>query len=276
MKIKLMIFSLLAVSSLQGMLENNIVDVYSMKSNKERSKERDNQDRYCAHKIDEGYFFAVYDGHGGSEVAEYLNNNLHALFSNSVGTVQERMNKSFKCADEIVKGLRSGSTASVVYVKDGYAHFAHAGDSRAVLLNSLGEDIFATRDHKPDRWDEKERISLAGGKIACESRTSRINGLAISRSIGDHKHKKNKLGQIIAEPEYTKIELSVEDSDFILIASDGLWDAIANRDIKSFFAQKTEKNPSVAQLLVQGAIDKKSGDDITVMIIPLKSLLSFH
>ena len=272
MKIKLIIASLLAVSGLQGMIENNIIDFYSMKCQKERK----NEDRYCAHKITEGYFFAVYDGHGGCEVAEYLKNNLHALFSNSSGTVQERMKKSFTCADDIVKGFRGGSTASVVYVQDGYAHFAHVGDSRAILLNSHGEDVFATRDHKPDRWDEKERISLAGGKIAYASRISRINGLAISRSIGDHKRKEEKPDLIIAEPEYTKIELLVEDSDFILIASDGFWDVIDNRDIKSFFAQKTEKNPSVAQLLVQGAIDKNSKDDITVMIIPLKSLLLVH
>jgi serine/threonine protein phosphatase PrpC len=272
MKIKLMIFSLLAVSGLQGMIENNIIDFYSMKC----QKERDNQDRYSAHKIAEGYFFAVYDGHGGSEIAEYLKNNLHALFNNSSGTVQERMQKSFTCADEIVKDLRGGSTASIVYVKDGYAHFAHVGDSRAVLLNRHGEDVFATKDHKPDRWDEEERIKCAGGKIACTNRTWRIDGLAISRSVGDHNRKKRGPGQIIAKPEYTKIELLNDDSDFILIASDGLWDVIDNRDIKNFFAQKTEKKPSVAQLLVQGAIDKNSKDDITVMIIPLKSLLLVH
>ena len=83
-----MIFSLLAVAGLQGMIENNIVD-FSSRACK-------NEDRYCAHKIDEGYFFAVYDGHEGCEVAEYLKDNLHTLFKKSSGTVQERMKKAFK------------------------------------------------------------------------------------------------------------------------------------------------------------------------------------
>ena len=61
--------------------------------------------------------------------------------------------------------MRGGSTASVVYVKGGCAYFAHAGDSRAVLLNSQGDDIFATKDHKPDRWDEGERIKSAKERL---------------------------------------------------------------------------------------------------------------
>ena len=48
-----------------------------------------------------------------------------------------------------------------------------------------------TRDHRPDRDDEKFRVENAGGCVIEWSGVSRVNGrLAVSRAIGDIAYKK--------------------------------------------------------------------------------------
>lgn len=48
-----------------------------------------------------------------------------------------------------------------------------------------------TRDHRPDREDERLRIETAGGFVESYGGLPRVNGqLAVSRSIGDLAFKK--------------------------------------------------------------------------------------
>lgn len=48
-----------------------------------------------------------------------------------------------------------------------------------------------TRDHRPDRNDEKFRVENAGGYVIEWSGVSRVNGrLAVSRAIGDVSYKR--------------------------------------------------------------------------------------
>ena len=127
------------------------VGIFSVKN------KRDFQEDFAYHgTVDGGKLCAVYDGHGGQEVAKFLANNFHDYFRKTSGPVQQRMAEAFKNADndEFVKlNKKAGSTASVVFIKDNIAHFAHVGDLRAVLEND-GAVGFATSDHKPNRADE--------------------------------------------------------------------------------------------------------------------------
>lgn len=48
-----------------------------------------------------------------------------------------------------------------------------------------------TRDHSPDRDDEKSRVEAAGGYVISLNSVPRVNGqLAVSRAIGDVKFKR--------------------------------------------------------------------------------------
>lgn len=48
-----------------------------------------------------------------------------------------------------------------------------------------------TRDHHPDKEDEKSRVESAGGNISNWAGVARVNGqLAVSRAIGDIHFKK--------------------------------------------------------------------------------------
>jgi|SRR3989338_5335111 serine/threonine protein phosphatase PrpC len=76
-----------------------------------------------------------------------------------------------------------------------------------------------TQDHRPTIPRERERITAQGIKL--EAGQTRLNGLAVSRALGDHFPKEMNCG-LIAEPYVSPaIKLNKNDSHLI-IASDGV------------------------------------------------------
>ena len=104
----------------------------------------------------------------------------------------------------------------------------------------------------------------------------RVQGsLAVTRAIGDSHMKE----WITAEPETKKIEIT-SDCEFLILASDGLWDKVSNQeavDIARPFCIKQQFNSSVfrggpkaaCKKLVEVAVSRKSQDDVSVMIVQL-------
>ena len=102
------------------------------------------------------------------------------------------------------------------------------GDTRAVLARS-GTAIELTTDHIPTLQSETERIHRAGGAIV----RGRVQGvLGVSRSFGDIEYKTLRekswgaaitADLVIATPAIKIVEIVPED-EFIIIASDGLFD----------------------------------------------------
>lgn len=126
---------------------------------------------------------------------------------------------------------------------------ANVGDSRAVLSRAaVAIDI--TQDHKPSEQLEKERIERAGGKVVwCGDTTGhgepildagvyRVNGnLALSRAIGD----RSERPAVTAVPDVTSYRIEPSD-DFIVLASDGVWDVMSSQDVVSFIHSKLNEN----------------------------------
>lgn len=226
------------------------------------------EDRFAHAIVDNGEFFGVYDGHGGDKVSSLLKDNLHTYFAQAKGSLEQKFQHAFGQADYISQNSWSdGSTAVAVYIdKNNVMHCAWAGDSRAVL-ECGGKVCFATQDHKPDRVDEKQRIELAGGEIVHHG-VWRVNGLAVSRSIGDVECKRQGVGQIIADPEYAQMQLK-PDSHFLIIASDGVWDVIESKEAVEMVSRELRNGLSLddlAKTLQDAAIKKGSGDNITVCV----------
>ena len=85
---------------------------------------------------------------------------------------------------------------------------------------------------------------------------------------------------ITAEPDTRKIEIT-SDCEFLILASDGLWDKVSNQeavDIARPFCVKKQPNltplggsPIAAcKKLVKLAVTRNSQDDISVMIVQLR------
>ncbi|KAL9283965.1 putative protein phosphatase 2C 78 [Arabidopsis thaliana] len=115
-----------------------------------------------------------------------------------------------------------GSTAVVSVLTPEKIIVANCGDSRAVLCRN-GKAIALSSDHKPDRPDELDRIQAAGGRVIYWDGPRVLGVLAMSRAIGDNYLKP----YVISRPEVTVTDRANGD-DFLILASDGLWDVVSN------------------------------------------------
>ncbi|KAI7755267.1 hypothetical protein M8C21_002412, partial [Ambrosia artemisiifolia] len=241
-------------------------------------------------------FYGVYDGHGGSRVANACRERLHKLLAAEMavgnGSVEEMdwekmMTASFANIDEEVNETdlvgSMGSTATVAVVGDKEIVVANCGDSRAVLSRG-GASVPLSSDHKPDRPDELERIEGLGGNVINWNGQRVMGILATSRSIGDRQLKP----YVIAKPEVT-VNKREDGDEFIILASDGLWDVISN-DLACHVVRKCINGgiicrprseqlndnqcrmTNAALILTELAMARGSKDNISVIVANLKDL----
>ncbi|CAI9768157.1 unnamed protein product [Fraxinus pennsylvanica] len=240
-------------------------------------------------------FFGVYDGHGGSRVAQACRHWLHKLVAKRVEEEGEEINWEevmvavFKEMDEEVNKngaavATMGSTATVAVVGEEAVVVANCGDSRAVLSRG-GVAIPLSIDHKPGRADELKRIEDCGGNVINWNGQRVLGVLATSRSIGDYYLKPF----VIPEPEVT-VTNRTEMDEFMIIASDGLWDVISNdlacRIARKFLygylgprnssrathgeeMNKESRAAKAAAALVKLVMARGSRDNISVIVVDL-------
>ena len=125
-------------------------------------------------------YFAIFDGHGGEECAEYLKNNyLNYLVENpnfpfdiklsmieTFQKIEETFFKLYCKEDNIEESDKSGSCALVLIIFDNKIYLANLGDSRAIMSMGGGTKVRQlTTDQKPDNLKEFERAIKNGSKI---------------------------------------------------------------------------------------------------------------
>ncbi|KAH7545539.1 hypothetical protein FEM48_Zijuj01G0104400 [Ziziphus jujuba var. spinosa] len=169
--------------------------------------------------------YAIFDGHSGRDVAEYLQNH---LFDNILSepdfwtNPKKAIKRAYKATDndilEMMIGSRGGSTAvTAILIDQEKLIIANVGDSRAILCRN-GQAKRITVDHEPQK--EKELVEGRGGFVSkSPGNVPRVDGqLAMTRAFGDAGMKEH----ITSEP-YVRVESIDKDSEFIILASDGLW-----------------------------------------------------
>ena len=257
------------------------------------------KDAVVVTKLNSHYFFAVYDGHGDSSVSNACRDRLHHLLAQeaeprmlggrgAAGRVdwEKVLTSCFTKMDDEVGAAASdaggsvntvGTSAVVAIVGNEEIVVANSGNSRVVLCRN-GVVVPLSRDHNPDRPDEKQRVEAAGGRVI-DWKGHRVLGvLSTSRSIGDHYLKP----YVISDPEVT-VSKRNGSCDFLLVASDGLWDVVSNEfacqvvtrclstQIKRRCAEGVTGGPAAnaAALLAQLALARGSKDNITVIVVEL-------
>ncbi|KAL0408559.1 UNVERIFIED_CONTAM: putative protein phosphatase 2C 14 [Sesamum radiatum] len=175
-------------------------------------------------------FFGVYDGHGGSKAAEFVAEKLHLkiyemLDSSSGNKAKEEAVRAGFTNKWKFSGLGSGACCVTALIEGKEMVVSNLGDCRAVLCRG-GMAEALTIDHRPTREDERRRIEDKGGYVEIHRGTWRIHGtLAVSRSIGDA-HLKD---WVMAEPD-TKVIYLTPDMQYLVLASDGLWEEVSNQE----------------------------------------------
>ena len=241
-----------------------------------------------------GGIFIVLDGHNGNLalnfVAKVLSLNIvNAMESHSIDAalqiafaqteeallaylIEECIGKEdteCECMAELPI-LTSGVVACVVVLKGEDIYTAHVGDSRAVLGRKNFEALQLTMDHSMSNATERIRIETIPEGVSLDE--GYVNGLMVTRSLGNVccRTKTKCTGQI-AIPTISKFH-SVDDQ-FILIASDGLFEVFSNEavvgEIRRAMMRPSFSPTKICQELVQRAISRGSCDNICACIILL-------
>ncbi|VAH45345.1 hypothetical protein VPH35_028506 [Triticum aestivum] len=241
------------------------------------------EDRHVAEfrRLDDGNevgLFGVFDGHSGADVATYLRNH---LFDNILGepdfwedtmgairrayhrTDRKVLKKKKVTADgeEIVRPRRGGSTAVTVILLNGETLVvANVGDSRAVVCEG-GRARQLSVDHQPLR--ERDAIESRGGFVTeMHGDVPRVDAsLAMSRAFGDRKLKEH----ISSDPDVA-IEHVGDDTEFVVVASDGLWKVMSSQEAVDE-VRDTRDARKAAVKLVDSAVDRGSKDDLACVVV---------
>jgi len=225
-------------------------------------------------------FFAVYDGHGGSLAADHCASELHKVLQAelrgilrdgqghvSQEAVADALTRTFQKVDDQLRtagAWQQGCTATVALLRRSIAgltlHVANVGDSRAVAVDGKNS-CRLSQDHRPTDTSEARRVQQAGGFVAM----GRVAGeLAVSRALGDHALK----GKGVSWRPHVCTRDATRDVALV-IASDGLWDALSDEDARAMIDQSMQHGDGeqVAHRLVEDAQRRGSMDNIACLTV---------
>ncbi|XP_067593998.1 protein phosphatase 1L isoform X2 [Pseudorca crassidens] len=163
----------------------------------------------------------------------------------------------------------AGTTCLIALLSDKDLTVANVGDSRGVLCDKDGNAIPLSHDHKPYQLKERKRIKRAGGFISFNG-SWRVQGiLAMSRSLGDYPLK--NLNVVIPDPDILTFDLDKLQPEFMILASDGLWDAFSNEEAVRFIKDRLDEPHFGAKSIVLQSFYRGCPDNITVMVVKFRN-----
>jgi len=266
---------------------------------------------------EDGRFAGVFDGHGGAGVSSLLRARLYnhmSFFLKEIGnswdgkstdgnddtpSITSKVEAIRMAFDAIEKDALAddslqyqGSTAVTVMVHEGEEGSrtlvsANVGDSRAVLSRK-GRAVDLTRDHKPNDDREKSRIHAMGEKVEWDhySKVHRVRNLSLSRAVGDRFAKPAVSGEV----EIKRFPVCEADDEFVVMASDGLWDVMTSQDTVDFVRKRSNaplsphasvedrtrihsaRRNNMSRYVASEALKRGTADNVCVVIIWLKDL----
>ncbi|XP_010929230.1 probable protein phosphatase 2C 62 isoform X1 [Elaeis guineensis] len=213
--------------------------------------------------------FAIFDGHLGHDVPNYLRSHLFEnilrepeFWSDTEGAIR----KAYKITDskileKAVELGRGGSTAVTAILIDGVKLVvANVGDSRAVICkNAVAKQL--SIDHEPNR--ERQDIEGKGGFVSnIPGDVPRVDGqLAVARAFGDRSLKVH----LSSEPDVGE-EMIDDGTEMLILASDGLWKVMSNQEAVDAIKDIKDAQ-AAAKHLTEAAVARKSSDDISCIVV---------
>ncbi|CAD8105720.1 unnamed protein product [Paramecium sonneborni] len=261
-------------------------------------QDKTNQDKeLCLQLDDNNHAFAVMDGHGmdgeyvSSFIKELLKYNLTKFYKTfDFQKVFFEMHQKMKFQQEF--GCQfSGSTLTVVLIRENNIQCGWVGDSRAILVkrnNNNGGNLNVVElsvDHKPHLENERLRIEQNGGVVDTYhlpngapigpsrvwARGAQFPGLAMSRSLGDTVAAAIGVSQT---PDIKSHDIDSKDDIFIVLGSDGIWEFLDNQSIAELvypFYQKNDAQGACQKIIQESVAAWKAHsegiDDITAIVI---------
>ena len=233
------------------------------------------------------YYFSMFDGHNGEDVALYLKNNFHKVLSRELKQIvfskEPQKNK-----EKIITSLRNtfeeldnyiindkninekvGSTGTIILLyrdplefSNIYLICANIGDSKGILLTKDNIKQI-TEDHNCYNEIEIERIKKNQGLFFLGKIFRSLN---ITRSFGD---KEMKPYGIISTP-YCFYSLINEKDLYAIVCSDGFWNICKKEDIFKTSINYLSSEEFAKKIVLQ-AIEKGTNDNISCLVIKLNT-----
>lgn len=213
--------------------------------------------------------FAIFDGHLSREVPDYLRSH---LFDNIINEPnfwtepEKAIRRAYRVTDSNILEKaaqlgKGGSTAvTAILINCRKLVVANVGDSRAVICkNGVAKQLSV--DHQPNT--ERERIENRGGFVSnFPGDVPRVDGqLAVARAFGDKSLKEH----LSSEPDVAVEEID-DDTEFIILASDGLWTVMSNQEAADSIRNIKDAR-SAAKHLTEEALSRNSKDDISCVVV---------
>jgi serine/threonine protein phosphatase PrpC len=208
----------------------------------------------------------VFDGHGGSEVADLAGMRFAGLFQNAFVAglpADKALERAFlKIDGEAIEG-RTGCVAVAFFLDDWDLAVANTGDAELLLVSKAGHRIL-TELHRLSNQVEKMRIIEAGGQIdGSYVMDSRGHGLQCTRSLGDHEF---RVVGIIPDPFLANARLGEEDL-WIIAGCDGLWDMMRPVEAATIARRSTTAREVAEALWHEAVAVRKTPDNLTVLVV---------
>ena len=218
-------------------------------------------------------FFAVFDGHGigGERISQHVASNLcdsvlqrmmAVSWSNDNVLIARVIQNAFLELDQDIRHeqslmnergkVKGGSTACGIWAKRNLLYVAHVGDTRAIL-SAGGFTHQITIDHLPQVQAEAKRIYASGGYV---ERGRILGALGVSRAFGNFQFKRNlelsdRMQMVTSCPDVRIVDLKKDlkghELDFIVIASDGVFEVLTNEELADMV--RCEINETGAMML---------------------------
>ncbi|MGY0218129.1 PP2C family serine/threonine-protein phosphatase [Endozoicomonadaceae bacterium StTr2] len=236
----------------------------------------------------------VFDGHGGTEAAEFAVQNIQRFLINRLEEFNPQeltdagiwnalklamvdLNNSYNADLGEAFNPKAGTTANVCLMIDNNLWTANVGDSRALLVGPKNECLQLSRDAKPSDPDFKRSIEQRGGHV--DEKADRVLfpdgslGIGTARSLGEQRFD----GVISARPKITKLECPAGGwgGHTLVQGCDGIFDVSTTRDIADFVHYGQEDgltSEEIATGLVENVYRAGSFDNLSTMVIPLGEL----
>lgn len=235
----------------------------------------ENQDNYRAgRQPDETVWAVVCDGMGGAKggkyAAEIATDYIEKVFTKELSTVltQKELRpfllhtinaantKIYNEAqiNEAYEGM--GTTIVGVIVREGYAHFAHVGDSRIYFYRNNTLEL-ATKDHS------MVQELVEHGRITESEAKNHPHKNLITRALGVSKD---------VTSDYAKTK--VFENDVILLCSDGLTNCVKAEEIANILNSVSFFD--CPQALIEKALSNGGQDNITVVLMQIEGMEERH
>ena len=236
----------------------------------ERGTRRHMEDFYFVSE-NRSIYGGVYDGHNGRYVAERLSANLGGKFAeyiNSKKSSEESFRRAYQSMGEYLNGQDSGACAADFFIRGDIISVANVGDARVVLLYKDERARQLTELHRLLNRREQERLEGMEGNGAIIRYPYVVipgtdKGILPTRTIGDREFK--PMG-IISEPFVHSFKISRKENNFLIAATDGLWDFMPIGEV-AHLAKGFDSAEKFANFLREEVLGNRKGNDNLTMIV---------